>query len=189
MPRISFTNIRESRHRHSLFIRGLFVKKISGIRSSNRGQTLVETAAALGVASVIVAALIAMGIAGMRATTFSKNRTMANLIANEALEAMRAKKNASTDFEGDFPDGACFQMNEAGPRFILSVTVGCGSGSNKIFRQYQQGAVLTGHWYLIEVNDATQNGVAGKLVTVTVRFTDSGGNHDSTVETFFTSWK
>jgi Tfp pilus assembly protein PilV len=149
-----------------------------------KGQTLVETAAALGVVAVVVAALIAMGIAGMRATTFSKNRTMAELIANEALEAMRAKKNNSTDFAADFPDGSCFQMSSTAPRAIIPGAVACTS-----FQTYQQGAVVTNYLYKIEVLDAVQGGVDGKLIRATVRFTDSGGDHDNSVETFFTSWQ
>lgn len=152
--------------------------------TDKRGQTLVETAAALGVIAVVVAALIAMGIAGMRATTFSKNRTMAELIANESLEAMRAKKNNSTDFDADFPDGSCFQMSATTPRSIIPGMVGCSS-----FQTYQQGATTTSYLYKIEVVDALQSGVNGKRVKATARFTDSGGDHDNMIETFFADWQ
>lgn len=185
MPRISPTNTHEYLHQPLLPICGLFVEKISGVRSSKLfGQTLVETAAALGIVAVVVAALIAMGIAGMRTSVFSKNQTMAGLIANEALEAMRAKKDSSLNFEADFPDGSCFQMSTAAPRSIVPGAVGCGS-----FQAYQQGAATTVYLYKIEATDANRGGISGKLIRAIVRFTDSAGDHDNTIETFFSSWR
>lgn len=145
------------------------------------GQTLVETSMAIGVIAIVVAALIAMGISAMRSSSFSKNRIMAEKIANEALEAMRGLKNATAaaDFNSVFNPASCYQLSSGTPRYILPITVSCASYQNYTTTAYQ---------YKISVTDTTQNGVTGKTITVGVTFLDSGGTHETLMQTFFTNW-
>lgn len=142
---------------------------------------MVETSAAIGVIAIVVAALIAMGISAMRSSSFSKNRIMAEKIANEALEAMRGLKNATaaSDFNSVFNPTFCYQLSSGTPRYILPITVSCASYQNYTTTVYQ---------YKISVADATQNGVAGKIITASVTFSDSGGTRETSMQTFFTNW-
>lgn len=160
------------------------MKRIWPRTRARKGQTLVETSAALGVIAIVVASLVAMGIAAMRSSSYSKNRVVVDKIADESLEAMRAKKNSSLDFEGDFTNGSCYVMSSTTPRSIIGTDV-CAT-----WQTYIQAGVATPYYYKITVSSpVTKNGIIGKVVTVTARFTDSGGNRDTSVETFFTNWK
>ncbi|MEK7611706.1 MAG: hypothetical protein AAB486_05050 [Patescibacteria group bacterium] len=145
------------------------------------GQTLVETSIAIGVITIVVAALIAMGISAMRSSSFSKNRIIAEKVANEALEAMRGLKNATApaDFNSVFNPSSCYQLSSGTPRYILPITVSCASYQNYTTTPYQ---------YKISVADTTQNGVTGKTISVGVTFLDSGGMHETSMQTFFTNW-
>lgn len=147
------------------------------------GQTLVETAAALGIIAVVAAALITMGVASLRSSTFSKNRIRAEFIANEAMEGMRNRRNTfsfATAFNTTPPNN-CYQLASAGSTTVPSSDVSCAS-----FISYPSDSTFQ---YKIEAISYLNAGISGVRITVTVRFTDTGGNRDYVLESVFTNWK
>jgi len=60
---------------------------------NQKGQTLVEVLAGLGLILIVVTALIGMGIVALKASTSARNRTVAAKLANEGMEIARSKRD------------------------------------------------------------------------------------------------
>ncbi len=144
-----------------------------------KGQTLIEVAAVMGIAVIVVAALVGLGLTAMRSSGYAKSRALSTELANEAIEAMRIKRDSSTDFGGDFTNG-CYALG-SGHRIVSGMVV-CGNVLDcSNFQTYESLK------YNISVSDSTNP--SGKKVTATVCFTDSAGVHKTVVSTLLTEWQ
>lgn len=75
------------------------------------GQTLVEVLLALGIAVIIITAIISVVIIALSNASFSKNQNLANAFAQEGLEVVRAIRDRSwTDFD-DLRRSNCLEQN------------------------------------------------------------------------------
>jgi len=61
----------------------------------NRGQSLVEVVLALGVAVVVILALVKTTVVSMRNANFAKNEALATKYAQEAIESVRLLRDRS----------------------------------------------------------------------------------------------
>lgn len=165
-PRVSFTSRLRT---HPLGV--LFLHPTGGAR----GQTLVEVAAALGVAVIIIAALVGLGIASMRSANFSKNRSMSVQLANEALEAMRVWRDSGNPFPATT---ACY-----------SLTMGGRIGSSAVCGSFQPYGSGLGYEIRAVPGDFVSGSATKLTVTATVRFTDSAGVHETAASTVLTNWR
>ena len=62
---------------------------------SQKGQTLIEVLAGLGLILIVVTALIGMGVVALKASTSARNRTVAAKLANEGMEVARSVRDQS----------------------------------------------------------------------------------------------
>lgn len=60
-----------------------------------KGQTLVEALITLGVAVVVVSAIVVAVISSLSSTQFTKNQNQANHLAQQGLEVVRQIRNSS----------------------------------------------------------------------------------------------
>ena len=60
---------------------------------NQKGQTLVEVLAGLGLILIVVTALIGMGVVALKASTSARNRTVAAKLANEGMEIARSVRD------------------------------------------------------------------------------------------------
>lgn len=67
---------------------------------NQRGQTLIEVVAGVGLLMIVVTALIGLGVVAMKTSTSARNRTVAAKLANEGMELVRSERdqNAWDDF-------------------------------------------------------------------------------------------
>ncbi len=60
---------------------------------SQKGQTLVEILAGLGLILIVVTALIGMGVIALKASSSARNRTAAAKLASEGMELARSVRD------------------------------------------------------------------------------------------------
>ena len=62
-------------------------------KKNQKGQTLVEVLAGLGLILIVVTALIGMGIVALKASTSARNRTVGAKLAGEGMELARSVRD------------------------------------------------------------------------------------------------
>lgn len=137
------------------------------------GQTFIEIVVALGVAVVIVVALVSATIASMRNAQFAKLQAQATKLSQEALEKARAQR--------DQQGWATFKSSFAGVKCLPSSGVwsslGC-TDTDKIDGVFLRSVTFTN---VLEEEK--------KSITVTTSWTDANGIHQSTLVTYLTKWQ
>lgn len=143
------------------------------------GQSLLEVLTALGVAVLIITGLVALAVYGLRNAQHGKNTETATRLTGQATEQVRTVRDrqAWTVFR-TYSINSCFQVNN------LSWTlqqVACG------------GTQLSGEFsnFLREIRltDRSDASGEGRLVTVTVFWTDSQGLNQVKTDTILTQWQ
>ncbi|MEK7550712.1 MAG: hypothetical protein AAB535_02925 [Patescibacteria group bacterium] len=138
-----------------------------------KGQSLFEVVIALGISAVIITALVALVASSIRNTTFSKDKTVAGSLAQEAVEWLRNQRDQSI---------TTFRTNAQGTRClkILGWSGACQSGDEIIGTKFMREAVFT------------TSQISGKTVivaTVKVYWSDSQGSREVRSVTNFTDWR
>lgn len=81
------------------------------MKKQEKGQTLIETLAALGVVVLVILALIMVTTISIRNATFAKNQSLATSYAQEAIEKIREYRDQKS--WGDFVTN-CTNKTELG---------------------------------------------------------------------------
>lgn len=128
---------------------------------SQKGQTLVEVLAGLGLILIVVTALIGMGVIALKTSSSARNRTIAVKLANEGMEMARAVR----DQQG-------FDLLVSIPAQGVDVD---GDGTDDFTRET-----------VVSV-DPLDSGK--KLVVVTVSWAESSGTKSVSVTSYLTDWR
>ena len=137
--------------------------------SSQRGQTLVEVLAGLGMILIVVTALIGMGVVALKASTSARNRTVAAKLASEEMELVRGFR----DSEG-FSNLAC---SHASGKCHINASGGIDGDTETVQTNF------TRYFTLSTV-------VAGKIkVIATVEWPESSGTKTTSVTSYLTDWR
>lgn len=140
------------------------------------GQSLFEVIISVGVAALIVTALVSLASNSIRNATFSRNNTLASKHAQEATEWLRGERDN---------DISTFMTNVQIPTWCLdlldwSQASECGASD-----------FITGTPFLREVAFAITP-LSGKnliTATITVSWNDAQGYHEVVSVTQFTDWR
>lgn len=122
------------------------------------GQSLIEVLFALGIAVVIIVALVSVTIGSLRNAQFAQNQVLATKYANEGMEKIRAYRDQN---DWTIFTGGCNGYNAGSVPTPFTRNISCqqvGGDTNK------------------------------RKVTVTVSWTDSAGPHQSELVSYFTKW-
>lgn len=123
-----------------------------------KGQSLVETIAALAIALIVILALVRVTITSMRNANFAKNQALATQYAQEAMEKIRAYRDQN-DWVTFVANCNATLISFVPPTpFSLSPTSGCACGSDSC------------------------------TITEIITWTDSQGTHKSELITRLTKW-
>jgi len=128
---------------------------------SQKGQTLVEVLAGLGMILIVVTALIGMGIVALKASTSARNRTVAAKLANEGMELVRSARDQNT--------WTAFLVL-SWPDEDIEVD---GDGTDDFTRE----------------TDTSSAGAGKELVEVVVKWDESSGEKSTSVTSFLTDWR
>lgn len=127
-----------------------------------KGQTLIEVVAALGVSIVVISAMTVAVISALSIAQLSKNQNLATQYAQQGMEILRKKKNVDFDF---FKTSATYCLDKNSTTFAGSSGTTCSVNIDNTFvRQIT-----------IDPNnsDCGSGGAAGTKVITTVSWTDS----------------
>lgn len=124
-----------------------------------KGQTLVEALIALGVAIVIISAIVVSVISSLSNAQFTKNQNQANHFAQEGMEIVRGIRNSSwTTFSALSSTYYCLSANST--TLVVRGADGCGQNVGIFVREV-----------LVEHSSASCVGTS--RITVNVSWSDS----------------
>ncbi len=126
---------------------------------SQKGQTLIEVLAGLGLILIVVTALIGMGVVALKASTSARNRTVAAKLANEGMEMARSVRDQSG-----------FAALASIPAQGIDVD---GDGDNDFTRATIVSLESPGK----------------KKIVVTVSWPESSGTKTTSVSSYLTDWR
>lgn len=141
--------------------------------NNNLGQSLYEVVFAIGIAAVILIALVALATVSVRNTTFSKNKAIATELSEEALEWLRSEKVA---------DWGAFAARD-GTWCLPDLNWGTAGFGGCSSTDYVNGTRIVRE-IIINVESADTI-----LMTIELSWQDSQGSHEVNSETYFTKWK
>jgi len=149
---------------------------------SRKGQSIIEAAVAIAVGSLIVTALVGLGIGALRSAAVSKNRSLATSYAQEAMEAIRSIRDrgysglaecceVSDPCTPDTPCDPC-ELDPPGSQWE------CSSGPGETL-----DSIFTRRFSIYEES-------TGQLkISVSVEWTDSAGYHQVVLDSYLTDWR
>jgi type II secretory pathway pseudopilin PulG len=164
------------------------------ISKKQKGQTLLEVLTALGVAVVVIVALSILAVSALRNAQHAKAQAEATKFVNEAIEEVRAVRDQRgwstfSSFSVTPPDN-CYSVTSSTPLNLVSVSCG-GSpivGSTQFTREIKlDGKDVTGG--PSEPGCPIGNTCPGRMITVSVFWTDAYGSNTSQATTILTEWK
>ncbi len=135
------------------------------------GQTLVELLVALGIAAVVVVAMIALASTSLANITFSRLQGESNRLARTTMEWLRSERDTDWDTFASRVGTWCM------PTLSWTIGTACTSGNpipdTDFFREVVLGQIS-----------------ADKIeASVRVYWTDSKGTHETRLNSRLTMWK
>lgn len=149
------------------------------MNNSRKGQSIIEAAVAIAIASLIITALVGLGIGALRSATISKNRSMATSYAQEAMEATRSIRDRGFSGLAACCGDPC-TPTPCSPCELYQVDSQwrCRSGSGETLE-----GIFTRSFSIYEES-------TGQLkITVIVGWTDSAGDHQVVLDSYLTDWR
>lgn len=150
-----------------------------------RGQSLIEVIVALGVAVILAVSLITTSLITQKSARSARNNTQATKLVQEYLEQIRIFRDrkgfpALVDTPIT-PSPPCHTLNttDADPVNWTLVVCSGGSGQSLTFNNTQFTRKLV----------IANAGTNGKLITVSVSWSESGGPKAVSTQTFLTDWE
>ena len=144
---------------------------------AQKGQSFIELIAALAVISIVLVVLVGLVTKSIANTTFSRNKSLATSYAEEAFEWLRGERDRgwSTSFYAQTANNWCIVSLNWSTGGSHSGT--CGSS------EFISGTIFRRNLSFNRINAATVD------ATITVSWSDSIGNHETTTTTTYTNWK
>lgn len=146
------------------------------------GQTLLEVVVALLVSTIIAISLIAVAVRSINNAKLSENKTLAAKYAQEAVEQVRIVRDTLgwedfKEYETTYPKN-CYEVNyEVSNKKWELVQIVCSVPSPISGTIFSRKIVLT------------KDGDLVRNVEVIVYWEDSGGSHQSVVNTKLSKWQ
>lgn len=142
----------------------------------DNGQSLFEVVIALGISAIVVAALVGLTATSIRNATFSKNKTLAGRMAEEATEWLRGQRDQ---------DVAGFIANSQTSVWCLSTLGWSNPGT------CTAGDEIAGTQFMRELAFSEDAGIPEIIIEADVRvwWNDSQGEHEVRSATNFTDWR
>lgn len=158
-------------------------KADSPLAENAKGQTLVETVAALAVTVIIITALVGMAVTSLRSSNLSRSKAIATQLLSEEIEKVRIYRDVNT-FSGLMLDlGLTTEVcpSIVGPLYINSSQI-VVSGSETV----TSNNLTFSRFFSACLTDATYKVIE---VRATVSWNDSAGAHPIKATTYFSNWR
>lgn len=157
---------------NKLLLRGKKLKHSPGKKNLS-GQSFFEVVLALALVTIVLVALVTLAAVSIRSATFSKTKSLATSLSQEAIEWLRGQRDANwSDFvsKAATTNWCLSNLNWSRPGLCNSSNVVSGT---------------------IVVRQATLTIIDQSTVQADVKATwsDSQGSHQILTSTYFTKWK
>jgi len=141
------------------------------------GQSLVEAMIALGVAVIVIVALINLSLVSLRSSTIARNQLTAKNLANQGLEMVRALRDQ---------DWANLPSNDGSTTYYLNSdkTALITTQEEKIAKEATANFFTRKIFVKDDVADPDK-----KQVTCELDWSDSSGAKQVSVSTYLTNWR
>lgn len=143
--------------------------------SRESGQSLVEAMIALGVAVIVIVALVNLSLVALRSSTVAQNQLTAKNLANQGLEVVRSLRDSGW---GNLPEPPI-----AGPYYLNPEKTGFATDVEQIDKETTE-KFFTREIYVSNIGDDQK-----KQITCVVKWTDSSGDQQVAVSTYLTNWR
>lgn len=162
---------------------------------SCRGQSLVETVAALGVSVLIIGALVSLGVAALRSSGAAKNAAEAQTLVNEEMELIRAYRDRAANYD-TFETNIANCVNSAADLDVCDILGGVGDQSCYIdvstvtpSLSPRESVVRGGVTFYRCLNYDVSSPSGKARVVAIVTWEDSRGTHATVAETYLAKWQ
>jgi len=146
---------------------------------ANKGQSLIEIVAALGIILLILTGVITATTFSIKSSRFSKTQSMATKYANEMNEWIRSQRDTTSwtefrDSRSSLDPGTTYCFNDT-PTSWPSSGLCPGYALKSMFKR--QATLIN------------EGGAQNKItIKIEVEWQDESGIHKSELETFLTEW-
>ena len=152
--------------------------KVAKLKHNNKGETLIEVVLAVGLAVMVLFALVVLGSSAIKTGTSSTRRSEAEKLASSGVEAIRYLRDANGF---DNLANGCYWINESDVPYIDAacldanswITISLGTGNS--FDRKIQVAAYAGSTTM-------------KKVTSTTRWVESSGTRSVVISTVLSEW-
>lgn len=146
-------------------------------KSYESGQSLVEAMIALGVAVIVIVALVNLSLVALRSSTIAQNQLMAKNLANQGLEAVRALRDSDWGKLPSDTGSTIYYLNSDKTGFTTTVEqIDKDTTTTKFFTRK-----------IFVKDDAVDQ--EKKQVTCEVTWSDSSGQKQVSISTYLTNWR
>lgn len=144
-------------------------------KSYESGQSLVEAMIALGVAVIVIVALVNLSLVSLRSSTVAQNQLTAKNLANQGLETVRSLRDQ---------DWANLPATSTNPYYLNSDKTGLVDSPVEKIDKEATADFFTRKIFVADVGDDQK-----KQVTCVVEWDDSTGQQQVAVSTYLTNWR
>lgn len=155
----------------------------------NRGQSLIEVMAALGVVAVVIVGIAILAFSSLRDVQHGRNRVQASRLVSEGLEQARVVRDQKGWSYFNSLSG-CYKVDTSSSPWSMEPLTTCGGEYLSVPLQQFRRAILLEDQNLEDPTIGCPSpGCPGKKVTVTVFWEDAQGQQTSLASTILTKWK
>ncbi|OGE08917.1 hypothetical protein A3A60_01010 [Candidatus Curtissbacteria bacterium RIFCSPLOWO2_01_FULL_42_26] len=144
---------------------------------SRRGQSLIEVVVSAGISVILAIALISTSLIVQKSARAAKNNTQATKLAQESIEQMRVFRDRK-GFDA-LTISTCLALKDADQADIsmwsLTEVAGCSES-------------IAGTFFKREIS-IQDKGINNKLVTVNIKWSESGGEKFVSSQTILSKWE
>ncbi len=142
-----------------------------------KAQSMIEMLVAIGIAVLVIVALVQVAVTSVKNSQFAKNQNLATRLAQEAIEEVRGQRDKSgwpTFYNTYNATTKCLPSGDASS-WTDKLPQGCGNNIGTIFSRE------------VGFTDLANSG-SQLLIIVTASWTDTSGFHKSEQATYLTKW-
>lgn len=145
-------------------------------KSLEAGQSLVEAMIALGVAMIVIVALVNLSLVSLRSSTIAQNQLTAKNLANQGLEIVRSLRDSGWGNLPEPPSTEPYYLNSEKTALVTTPAEEIAKEATLKF--------FTREIYITNIGDNQK-----KQITCVVKWTDSAGAQQVAVSTYLTNWR
>jgi len=148
-------------------------------RINNKGQSLFEVLFAIAISGIILVGVVSLATNSVRNTTYSKNKTNADLYIQGAVNWLRQQRDLNWN---DFVTHA----SSGGTTWCLIDLVWSASSGGCGVNDYVTGSTYIKRELTLTITDAVGANIQALVI---VSWTDGQGMHEERVVTNFVDWR